>query len=298
MSKNVVRALLAATGGLTAVSAVYAQAPLSNQRWEVRFVVDSSGPLAAGPGATAVGITMQARVGIIPNSTISGGTANFGVSRVGGATQPGTAPFSISFFDAAQASIGRNQGTLGRGATGQTFNDVDGQPIAGLFSAFRGSLPPGTAPFMGDNDNTTSNGMFTNPASGSPFVTNILGSRSNAFGADGTTGPVGVATLDAGGNIIGGDFADVYRMVYFPSALSGGDTRTVRVSVNNITGRYLFRLNGDPLNGPVTASASTQNFFISGSGTRAQTFEFVIPSPGAAALLGLGGLVAARRRRA
>jgi len=78
--KRTVSMVVAASGTaiMFAVPAL-AQAPATAQVWDVRFVVDSTGPFAAGPTATQVGITMFARVGILPNTTASG-TNNFGDS--------------------------------------------------------------------------------------------------------------------------------------------------------------------------------------------------------------------------
>ncbi|MGD9688974.1 MAG: hypothetical protein AB7K52_01530 [Phycisphaerales bacterium] len=45
-----------------------AQAPSTAQVWDVRFVADSDGAFAAGPSATQVGITICARVRILPST--------------------------------------------------------------------------------------------------------------------------------------------------------------------------------------------------------------------------------------
>ncbi len=269
MNKNVVRGLFAMAGLAVSASAALAQAPSSAQVWEVRFVVDSSGAFAAGPSATAVGITMEARVSILANTSATG-TNNFGISRVGGAN--GT--FRVTFTDALSAGGGLNQGSVAQGATGQAFNDTNGNPIAGHFSPFRGSFQPQQGPnFMGPNSEPN-NGVANNPATGSPFLTQLVGSRAFNYGSDGT-GAYGA-----------GEFAPVYRMVFFPRPdFTGNAVRNVTVAVTGMSARYIHTVNGT-----LGVAATAVNL-------APQNFSFQVPTPGAAALLGLGALAGLRRRR-
>lgn len=93
-------------GGCLALAApALAQAPATAQVWDVRFVFDSSGPYMVAPGATQIGVTMYARVGILPNTSPTG-TTNFGVGRLGGAT------FRMTVVDPDAAGAGANQGSV------------------------------------------------------------------------------------------------------------------------------------------------------------------------------------------
>jgi hypothetical protein len=263
------------------INAVNAQAPATAQVWDVRYLVDSSGPFAAGPTATAVGITIQARVGIRAN-TAGSGTNNFGVSRVG------ASGVFMTFVDPNGNTP--NQGSLARGATGETDGggnalvDTGGNPLAGSFSPFRGSFAPGTAPFFGSN-NDGSNGTVGTNASGNPTLASVVGSR--AFNFNGI--PVGAAATaqDANPANLVGEYANVYRLVYFPKPdFTTSAVRNITVNITGLGVRYLFAFSGS------TASAAAAVTLPNTS------FTFQVPTPGAAAVLGLGALAAARRRRA
>ena len=268
MSRGAVRSLLSAAGVATAMgvaATAQAQAPASAQRWEFAFVVDSSGPFAAGETATAVGITLIARVGIAP-----GNGSNFGVSRIGG----GNGTFFMNFTDSAGGPF---QSRADHGPTGEGV-DTSGDPLAGHFAAFRGSFSPQQGPnFVGDNDDPA-NGIFSEVGNVAR-VTSVVGSR--AFNYNGV--PLGVATVDAAGNITGGDFAQVYRVLYLPKVAA---SRTITLAWQGISGRYIFE------------DVGGGNTLSTGSGPLPSgSITFRVPTPGAAALLGLGTLAAMRRRR-
>jgi hypothetical protein len=256
-------------GLAVSASAALAQAPSSAQVWEVRFVVDNSGAFAAGPSATAVGITMEARVTILANTSATG-TSNFGISRLGGSN----GVFRVTFNDALSAGQGLNQGSVGQGATGQAFADTSGNPLAGHFSPFRGSFNPQAGPaFLGANSDPN-NGVGNNPATGAPFLTQLVGSRALNYGSDGT-GAYGNDT-----------FVPVYRMIYFPRPdFTGNAVRDIAVAVTGMSARYIHTVNGTF--GSAAAAVNLPN----------QNFSFQVPTPGAAALLGLGALAGLRRRR-
>jgi hypothetical protein len=288
VNKHVVRGIIALAGLSSAVSVASAQAPTTAQVWDVRFVIDSDGPFAQGPSATAVGITLVARVGLLPNSNVLG-SSNFGVARVGGAGTP-TSGFRMVFTDALSAGLGLNQGTIGQGTTASgpfaetPRNDTSGDPLAGAFYPYRPSFDPGGLPAPGDNSNPF-NGTFVNPATGNPVATSITLDRSRGWNTVPT--PLGVATLDAGGNIISGEYAAVYRFVYVPREdFSLLAARNISVTVTGMSARYIFQINGDLANQGATFNLPPT------------TFTFQVPGPGAAALAGLAGLAAFRRRRA
>ncbi len=298
VNKNVVRGLIAVSGLACVAATASAQAPASAQVWDVRFVIDG-----AGPGATQVGITMLARVGIRSN-TATNGTNNFGVSNVGGGTT-GTNPFGMTYVDPAGPGVAgpnNRQASVTRGATGEALNDNNGNPIAGLFNDFRSGLSPNV------NESTNGdNGVFGVNAGGSPTAGGVVGGRSLAFTS--LTGPTrGVAQLDANGafvNSFDSEAAAIFRFSYTPRFDSGdgagSSVRTIRVNLANVRARYIFRVNQN--GGSFLGSASSSTFILPNSAFQQSDangafFTFQVPTPGAAALVGLGGLVAARRRRA
>lgn len=313
MSKNSVRFALGAASLAGLAGSALAQtptaAPASNQRWDVQFVVDSSGPFAAGPTATAVGISIQARVAIVGTAPAGQVWNNYGVSRVGGGSGVFFAEFTEAdpFWNSLPTVHGAGplNVSLDRSATADGHNDVNGQPDAGHFFPFRGGFSPqGT----GGANTDPSNGQYINNPSGQSNVselTAVVGTR--AVGYDGT--PLGVATTDSNGNINGGSYATVYRMIFFsrggyiPLALGdpfyGGDrrglpgaTRNVSVHITNLSATYLFNYQVDGMGNPTGIASSSKAVTVP-----ITDFSFQVPTPGAMALVGLAGLAAARRRR-
>jgi hypothetical protein len=258
-------------------SAAFSQAPATAQVWDVRYIVDTSGPFSAGPTATQVGITIFARVGILQN-TSGTGTGNLGPSRVGGFS----AVFSVT--DPAAAAAGSSQGTLSQGLTrdvdGNTFLDTLGRPLAGHFAPFRSSFSPGIPGIFGSNDEDL-NGQFVNPLIGPPTATRVVGSRPPhvvPFGA------LGIATaVDSNPANLIGDLTPVYRFYYTPAHGDLGP-RQVTFSAASVDVRYV--ISDTPL---VRASIAIP--------IPDQTVTFLVPGPGAGALALAAGLLAARRRR-
>ncbi|MGD9690720.1 MAG: hypothetical protein AB7K52_13635, partial [Phycisphaerales bacterium] len=271
--------LLMCAGGLGA--AATAQAPTSAQVWDVRFVVDSTGPFSEGPSATQVGITIFARVGILPNTSALG-TTNLGVSRVGASLNA-----RIEFVDILAGGFGVSQGRVEPGRTididGRAILDTNGQPLLGHFAPFRGSFSPQVAPqFLGSNTDP-SNGVYTQAAGAAPSITSTVGSRQFNFGSDGT-GPVGVATPvdDNPLNLIG-DFTPVFRAYYFPSAEVGA-ARAVSVNTFGLTARYVVFVGGITINPPLYPLLN-------------QSVTFQVPGPGMNGLALVVAVVCQRRRR-
>ena len=263
MSRGAVRFVMAAAGLAVMTGSALAQAPASAQRWEFAYVVDSTGAFAAGDTATAVGITLVARV------AITDGSPNFGVSRVGGSN-------GVYFVNVTDPAGGPFFSSLGRGATGEG-NDTNGNPLAGHYAAFRGSFSPQVGPdFVGSNTDTA-NGIFSQVGNVSR-ATAIVGSR--ALHNDGSA--PGAATVVGSGLV--GDFVQIYRFIFTPKV---AQARTITLAWQNMTARYVFAVDGG-------GNATTASNFALPNGN----INFRVPTPGAAALVGLGGLVAMRRRRA
>lgn len=284
----VVAALCGVAGSGSAVSVTLAQAPPFAQVWDVRFIADQSGPYAAGPTASQVGITMYARVGILPNTSATG-TANFGVSRVGGAGS-GTTGFRVLFSDGASRVDRLREGFIEPGRTsdidGRDLLDTSGEPLRGHFAPFRGGFGPQEGPqFLGANSSPF-NGEFFNPATTTPALANLIGSRTLHFGSEGT-GRVGVAATptDANPANLIGDLTPVYRLYFTPTP--GFSGRVVTGSVRDMSARYLLGLapTGDGLHAPAVDLPDRE-------------FAFVVPGPGGA-VLGFAAVAAglSRRRR-
>ncbi|MFN0011149.1 MAG: hypothetical protein ACKVS8_05830 [Phycisphaerales bacterium] len=262
MNRNLVRGVLSLVGVAGLASAANAQAPASAQVWDVQFVVDRHVPSQTDV-TTLVSITMMARVSILPNGSASG-TTNFGVSRVGGAN--GT--LFIQASDTA-ATVDPVPSMFARGLSSVGL-DAGNNPLAGHFSPFRGAFAPAGS---GGHNTDASNGIFSNVAVTTSRLTSIVGSRQTNFD----------------GSLLGvGDYVAIYTWDFIPKDAAA---RAITVTVSGLSGRYLFR--DDRGANPVgNASAAPQVNLPN------QTFQFRVPTPGAAAVLGLGGLAIARRRRA
>lgn len=291
-------AMVLLSGTNMCVAGLSGGAPSSAQVWDVRWVVDSAGAFAASPSATAVGITLMARVGILPNTT-SSGTANFGVRRVGGSGSA-TSGFRVIFTDPVSAAAGLNQGSVQPGHTGDVrtldpvtgafsptgvptiLRDTEGELLAGHFAPFRGSFNPQSGPLFVGSNTDPGNGSLFNPATGTPILANLIGTRAaNNIQSDGL-GPLGAAETPTSSDPLSlvGDLTAVYRLVFFPSA---GGERTIIVNTSGATARYNFTL------GNTIAIAQTA--------IRNQQIEFLVPAPGGATLGVLGICACARRRR-
>lgn len=173
-----------------------------------------------------------------------------------------------------------------------------GDALRGAFMPFRvGFVPQGGQFAQGQNIDTggiepgvpSNNGTVIRLPTGEIAIVGITAGRASNFGADGTTTPVGVASLDASNQIIGGDWANYYRMTYTPNALATSAAKTVTVTVAGQTTRYLYQRN-------TSTTYSTSNGFTMPT----HSFDFLVssvPAPGSAVAAVLGGLLAARRRR-
>ncbi|MFN0011511.1 MAG: hypothetical protein ACKVS8_07695 [Phycisphaerales bacterium] len=294
----------------TAAAQQFFGAPTNAQRWELRYRIERFSPSRVLLSDTfntdaisydtnvsvgRVDITNQARVGILPNSI---GTANLGVSRLGGGGF-GTFGFRMIFIDAPAIGPGGDHGHLERGLTGDG-SAAGGEPNRGLFAPFRGAFPEWSPAAQGSNTDPA-NGRFTTYVVGLPTLYSIVGGRFLNFGdgpggdpsddnaplpaGAGTGGPVGAATIDGAG--LAGEFANYYKVSYFPSDSPDNTTpRAVVVAAVDQTARYLFRANGGGL------VSSSRDYALPNA-----DFTFFVPAPSCGVLLAACGLLAARRRR-
>lgn len=333
MNKNVIGGVVAISSLAGMAGSVFGQqgfaAPSSAQRVEVRYLVERfdingnlidtgvashffngtggvpGGNLVKVGGGTfqsdasvgRVDITIQGRVGIVANTS---GLDNLGLSRLGGAGSA-TTGFRMTFTDVVSRDKSLSQGTVSRGNTG-SGTATGGGTNFGLFGPFRGTIS-GWSPSANGSNTDLANGSFNNPATGPVAMFNATGGRTLNFGTpgenygtttdnfNGSGAKAGVGTLAADGlSFIGPDteFASWQKTSYVPREdLTPQGFRTVAVGVFAQSARYIFKYNGG-------GGASNGATVTLGD----QSFTFFVPTPGAAAVLGLGGLAIARRRRA
>ncbi len=200
-------------------------------------------------------------------------------------------------FDDGTAGQSTLRGDNADGGFGE-INGMAGMKFDAGFTPSRGiriEIGGGSGGFYGLNHFTLPNGVggtggsINNGAGfGSLPLSNVAGSNGVNFGWDnqGTsgTGP-GVGTASSGWNF------DIDLATFFGNA----SLSTIRVSTfitnpgaNNLSNQVL---------GPGNTNYPNPNNFDWGTVAGDQFFT-IVPAPGAAALLGLGALVAGRRRRA
>lgn len=291
---TVLAGLLALAGSATAVNA-------QQFTIEARLVVDGSAdaPVGAGidtflPGqqATRVGLTVQARLRYNGGSALAG-IGNYGI---GGVTNPAASnPARFTHNDVAFS--GGTYQPFARGRTGSALG-ADGLAQAGAFGAeggrdFRaGAINTAASDWNTERTNSptatgsnaaSANGFF--PAAGGQlnFVQAVVPSLGNGLG---TTPLFAVGTFSPWYNL--------YRAYFDPKPNSSDPVRNVTVS---FFGRFLgaTRFVGSPV---AQYTLGNPSGITGGLLETTVTATFQVPTPGAAALLGIGGLLAARRRRA
>ncbi len=282
-----------------AVAGLASSAIAQNRQFDMRIVLDSDPgspffgtSLAALPGASSslVGLTLQARV------TTTGTFANYGISAFTNSSTLG-ATF-IRHNDAVSNQTSALWSNIAqvwrRGLTGQ-----DSQ-TRGVFSAYRNIV-------TADQNIEFGNGTFAAPSTTSPFTFGFLrngfiqtgipgdsGAQIRALDANLVPAPVPYTNFAAGATsttVTVSPWANLYRFLFAPRTNSGDSERQVTVAAG---GRLLWGVGQGNFGGSniVTASLGGPVIFTSASVT------FTVPTPGAAALLGLAGLAVARRRRA
>ncbi len=294
MKKSVLLGLVSVAG---LASAALAQSPVL----EMRIVTDDNpgspffgtpGAALPGVGTTLVGLTLQARV------TTTGTFANFGITAFGNSSSVGASNIrhNDSVSNQTSALWSNISNVWSRGLTGQ---DAE---TRGVFNPYRNTVSPA-------QNLESGNGSFTSPNTASPFT---FGNLFNGFVQTGLAGDTGaqIRAIDAGitasaqayPNFAAGatsttvtvsPWANLYRFFFAPRTNVGDNERQVTVTA---AGRLRWggsqgNVGGLNIVSPSSVGA-TPAFFSSASAT------FTVPTPGAAALLGLGGLAVARRRRA
>lgn len=303
---TVLAGLLAVAGSTASLSAqqIY--------QIEARLVVDGSAdaPVHAGidtflpgPQATRVGITVQARIRQTAASTVAGG-GNYGIGVL---TNSGSGTLVARFTHDDTTFSG---GTYQPFARGRVSNDLggDGLPLSGAFGgsenarSFRGlngaAVITGTVADVNSlqgnalgatgAEAASANGFF--PAAGASMqylaasVNGLVQNSNPATGGAGTT-PFAIGTDSPWYNL--------YRIYFDPKPNTSDPVREVTVSLQaRIQG--LVRWTGSAYSTGSATNGGLREF----TGANALRVTFQVPTPGAAALLGLGGLLAARRRRA
>ncbi|CAN5812972.1 hypothetical protein BH11PLA1_BH11PLA1_16920 [soil metagenome] len=304
MRKTVLMALLCVAG---LSSSALAQTPYT---FESRLVLDNDPMLAALgidygsrallPGlSTGVGITLIARV------SSTGTTANYGIAAAGGGGTT-AAPNSI-FTHTDGAANGDPAANFQRGFIASTGTNVGLLNYTGLgVAAGLGTQAVNFRSLIGSSADTASGNSGTQTApTNNPYSTGannangyILAALSDSINAM-TAQRASVANVDgtnpyrnfgAAGNdadlVAAGNqsaWYGLYHLIFVPSAGTG------QVTVN-----YAGYLRAG-----TTANLLGGNWILATSslGASNASVTFLVPTPGAAGLMGMAGLLATRRRR-
>lgn len=303
---------------LTAVAGLASAALAQNPQFDMRIVLDNDpaspffgtsearlpGFNSLGVWTTAVGLTIQARV------RTTGTFANFGIVRWTNSAASGST--RISHNDATSNQTSSQWSNINnvwqRGLNGSTTIDGDGNPSAnrGLFGPFRnvnstvgaamniesGNGTFATAPAVSGTSSTHGNlpnGFIMSTHPTAPGTSQIVAADA-ALVASGTqyqNYAVGATST----TVVTSPWVNIYRMIFVPRTNDGTDlARQVTVTAR---GRLQYGNSQGSQGGlfivtPVTTTPTAQSV---------ASVSFLVPTPGAAALLGLGGLAVARRRR-
>jgi len=272
---------------------------------EARLVVDGSADAPTGAGidtflpgaqATRVGLTLQARLRQNATSTTSG-VGNYGI---GGVTNPAASNLAKFTHNDTTFSGGTYQ-PFGRGRVGTTIG-FDGLAQAGAFGAESGrDFRAGAITAISGGGTADVNSLRGND----PQATGTNADSANGFfPATGAELRFIQATVPSVGSGLGtsplfavGTFSpwyNLYRVYFDPKPNTSDPVRNVTVS---FFGRFLgvTRFVSSPV---AQYTLGNPSGLTGGLLDTTVTATFQVPTPGAAALLGLGGLLAARRRRA
>lgn len=305
--------------GIVSVAGLTSGALAQTAQWGVELVLDNDPRLAAmgvnygsnallpGPTATAVGITLIARVGITGGATSLG---NFGIAAFGGGGNSANPNSRFSHNDAIsnvtntlwtspamamQRGVSDPTGAMrglisstamsgspdGRAANYRGFlsgNAVNNSPTANA----TGSTTPTDIPYTTGVNN--GNGFIT-MSGGSAVILAATGQRG-ALSTSGGPAPTNFGTTGAMS-----PWYALYHMVFVPRTQGHDVQDAVRDVTVSFEGAFRYAT-------MVNSIGGNYNFATSGlSARQSASVTFTVPTPGAIAVLGLGGLVAGRRRR-
>lgn len=315
---------------LLTVAGLAASAQAQNPSIQVQLVLDNDPRLIAimggygtrallpGPTATAVGVTLIAR------ATTEGTFANLGITAMGGGgsssapnsvfrhndatsnttTALWTSP-ALAFQRGHTGSSGNNRGLMfyGSGNTAHNFRSLISGGVEGSNPSSNNSNPaPSDNPY---NPQTSGAGAHINGfvglgGAGAPSGGLIIGATGQRAGItdDGSgENPIvnygGDGTNDQDANAAGNqsEWVAMYHLIFVPRANNGGVLDMTRDVTVTFSGFFRYGTGSGSAGGAYT-------FVSSGLFAGGGSITFQVPTPGAMALLGLGGLVAGRRRRA
>jgi MYXO-CTERM domain-containing protein len=270
-----------------------------------RWVVDGTAGSNAANAATSISLTLQGQAvfnGSFPASSGSTIYANYGIFSLGFGPAGPTSPSTItrSGFGAATTTLERgNWGSYT--SNGDTTQDPPVDPVT--VGPLRGAAP--------GNFNANGNGGTGSFTRGFRFFSGTSAALNNATG-NGNSGDNANGRFDASGNLT--DF-NLLRDDFQSGVRQFRDNATTvanqvwfslyRITLTSHTPIYLDA-NGTAtvtFNGFLRAGVSSQlvgsSYTMNGGDSVSSTAvaRFAIPTPGAAAVLGLAGLAAGRRRR-
>jgi hypothetical protein len=280
------------------VSVAHAQTVTPNPsgyEFEFRLIADGQVGAPTGPGtlyplsnvATQIGFWVQARVRQSVNE-------NWGITRVSPPAAPETSFLTVS--DPAGAT------TMARGSTnaantnfGRGSGYRNGGPGNGSPANTASGNDGGAVAFPGITNNQ--NGTIDSGATRIYSFDSYVGSTRNPANADDPTNPWGIngsqtasAPLPSDG-VTWSPWASVYRFVIIPTNVNTQRTITINA---------FALINGAISVHPTDASLAQYAMEVGPGRSMAADFSFsygIVPTPGAAALLGVGALAAGRRRR-
>lgn len=270
------------------VAAGVAMPALAQYTIEFRIIADGDAGAPTGTWAqqplsttaTAIGFWLQARV-----SQTTG--TNFGIGRMTSPAVPGVSLLTVTDAVGSQMNRGAINAAGTQHGRGQGYRSGGVNVGAAGNAAGAGAFPSTTNNQNGglDSGNTRIWGFDAYAGATRTGIDDGDGGTTNPWGINGSATP---------GSVPLGEFsnwANLYRFVVLPT-----NSNSERVITLNATAQ----LNGTIGSQETSPGSGSWALQLAPGVTRSAQYSFTygIPTPGAAALLGLGGLAAARRRRA